>query len=150
MIYTDISNIRRYCGMGEYLDKAFDYLATHSLKDMEAGHYEIDGKMVYLNVLEYETIAEEEAFFEAHGKYADIQMTVEGEELVGVSEMAGIKVKTFDQEADLYEVEGPVENYIRLIPGKALVVLPGDAHKLKITKGQPSRVKKAVMKVYMG
>ena len=64
---------------------------------------------------------------------------------MGVSEMAGIKVKTFDQEADLYEVEGPVENYIRLIPGKALVVLPGDAHKLKITKGQPSRVKKAVM-----
>lgn len=150
MIYTEIGNIGRYCGMGEYLDKAFGYLTTHSLKEMEAGHYEIDGKRLYLNVLEYETIAEEEAFFEAHGKYADIQMAVEGEELVGVSELERVKVKAYDEEADLYEVEGPVENYIRLVPGKALVVLPGDAHKLKIAKGQPSKVKKAVMKVYMG
>ena len=62
MIYTEISSIGRYRGIGEYLDKAIDYLMTHALKDMEAGHYEID-KMVHLNVLEYETIAEEGAFF---------------------------------------------------------------------------------------
>ena len=150
MIYTEISSIGRYRGIGEYLDKAFDYLATHALKDMEAGHYEIVGKMVYLNVLEYETIAEEGAFFEAHGKYADIQIAVEGEELVGVSELARVTVKTFDEEADLYEVEGPVEHYIKLIPGKALIVMPGDAHKLKLAPKQPSKVKKAVVKVYIG
>ena len=63
MIYTEISNIGHYRGMGEYLDKAFDYLATHPLKDVEPGHYEIDGKKVYLNVLDYETIDEEYAFF---------------------------------------------------------------------------------------
>ena len=150
MIYTEISNIGHYRGMGEYLDKAFDYLATHSLADVEAGHYEIDGKKVYLNVLEYETIAEEEAFFEAHGKYADIHMAVEGEELVGVSDMARVSVKTFDEGADLYEVEGPVENYIRLVPGKALVVLPEDAHKLKLMGKNPAPVKKAVIKVFVG
>ncbi len=150
MIYTEISNIGHYRGMGEYLDKAFDYLATHSLADVEAGHYEIDGKKVYLNVLEYETIAEEEAFFEAHGKYADIHMAVEGEELVGVSDMARVSVKTFDEGADLYEVEGPVEHYIRLVPGKALVVLPEDAHKLKLMGKTPAPVKKAVIKVFVG
>ncbi len=149
MIYTEISSIGRYRGIGEYLDKAIDYLMTHALKDMEAGHYEID-KMVHLNVLEYETIAEEGAFFEAHEKYADIQIVVEGEELVGVSELARVTVKTFDKEADLYEVDGPVEHYIRLIPGKVLIVMPGDAHKLKLAQKQPSRVKKAVMKVYIG
>ena len=150
MIYTEISNIGHYRGMGEYLDKAFDYLATHHLKDVEPGHYEIDGKKVYLNVLEYETIAEEDAFFEAHAKYADIHMTVTGEELVGVSDMARVNVKTFDEDADLYEVEGPVEHYIRLVPGKALVVLPEDAHKLKLAEKQPAAVKKAVIKVYVG
>ena len=144
MIYTEISNIGHYRGMGEYLDKAFDYLATHPLKDVEPGHYEIDGKKVYLNVLEYETIAEE------HAKYADIHMAVTGEELVGVSDMAGVNVKTFDEDADLYEVEGPVEHYFRLVPGKALVVLPEDAHKLKLAEKQPAAVKKAVIKVYVG
>lgn len=150
MIYTEISNISHYRGMGEYLDKAFDYLTEHSLESVEPGHYEIDGRQVYMNVLDYETIAEEEAFFEAHAKYADIHMVISGEELVGVSDMFRVAVKTFDKEKDLYEVEGPVEHYIRLVPGKALVVLPEDAHKLKLTMGQPSAVRKAVIKVYVG
>ena len=136
--------------MGEYLDKAFEYLADHSLENVEPGHYEIDGRQVYMNVLDYETIKEEEAFFEAHAQYADIHMVVSGEELVGVSDMSRIAVKTFDREKDLYEMEGPVEHYIRLVPGKALIVLPEDAHKLKLTMGCPSAVRKAVIKVYVG
>ena len=150
MIYAEISNISHYCGIGEYLDKAFEYLDSHPLESMQPGYYEIDGKLVYMNILDYETIKEDEAFFEAHAKYADIHMVVEGEELVGVSDMSRVAVKTFDREKDLYEVDGPVEHYIRLIPGKALVTLPGDAHKLKLTMGQPSPVRKAVIKVYVG
>lgn len=150
MIYTEIANIKHYRGLGEYLDKAVDYLASHSLDGIQAGHYDIDGKMVYMNVFDYETIPEEEGFFEAHKKYADIHMTVTGDEIVGVSDMARVSVKTFDEEKDLLEVEGPVEHYIRLTPGKALITLPEDAHKVKLAAGSPSAVKKAVIKVYVG
>lgn len=150
MIYTERNNIGHYRGMGEYLDKAFDYLENCFPENAEPGYYEIDGRKVYMNVLDYDTIKEEEAFFEAHARYADIHMVLSGEELVGVSDMSRIRVKTFDQEKDLYEVEGPVEHYIRLVPGKALVVLPEDAHKLKLTMGSPSAVRKAVIKVYVG
>lgn len=150
MIYTEIANIKHYRGLGEYLDKAVDYLASHPLDGIQAGHYDIDGKMVYMNVFDYETIPEEEGFFEAHKKYADIHMTVTGDEIVGVSDMARVSVKTFDEEKDLLEVEGPVEHYIRLTPGKALITLPEDAHKVKLAVGSPSAVKKAVIKVYVG
>lgn len=150
MIYTEITNIRHYYGLNEYLDKAVDYLCGHSLDNVQAGHYEIDGEKVYMNVFDYETVPEEEAFFEAHQKYADIHMTVTGEELVGVSDLSRVSIKTFDEERDLMEVEGPVEHYIRLIPGKALVTLPEDAHKVKIAAGDDRAVKKAVIKVYMG
>ena len=150
MIYTEIANIKHYRGLGEYLDKAVDYLASHPLDGIQAGHYDIDGNMFYLNVFDYETIPEEEGFFEAHKKYADIHMTVTGDEIVGVSDMARVSVKTFDEEKDLLEVEGPVEHYIRLTPGKALITLPEDAHKVKLAAGSPSAVKKAVIKVYVG
>lgn len=150
MIYTEMANIGHYHGLGEYLDKAVDYLCTHPLDGLQAGYYDIDGKMVYMNVYDYETITEEEAFFEAHRKYADIHMTVTGEELVGVSDISRVSVKTSDEKADLLEVEGPVEHYIRLTPGKALIVLPEDAHKVKLAAGSPSAVKKAVIKVYIG
>lgn len=150
MIYTEIENIRHYHGLGKYLDKAIVYLSSHPLDNVQAGHYEIDGDMVYMNVFDYETISEEGAFFEAHKKYADIHMTVTGEEIVGVSDMSKVTVKTFDEEKDLFEVEGPVEYYIKLIPGKALITLPEDAHKVKLAAGNPSAVKKAVIKVYIG
>lgn len=150
MIYTEISNIGHYHGLGKYLDEAVDYLSSHPLEDVQAGHYEIDGNKVYMNVFDYDTISEDGAFFEAHKKYADIHMTVTGEEIVGVSDMSKVSVKTFDEEKDLLEVEGSVEHYIKLIPGKALITLPEDAHKVKLAVGNPSAVKKAVIKVYVG
>jgi YhcH/YjgK/YiaL family protein len=150
MIYTEISNIGHYHGLGKYLDEAVDYLSSHPLEDVQAGHYEIDGNKVYMNVFDYDTISEDGAFFEAHKKYADIHMTVTGEEIVGVSDMSKVSVKTFDEEKDLLEVEGPVEHYIKLIPGKALITLPEDVHKVKLAVGNPSAVKKAVIKVYVG
>lgn len=155
MIYTEIKNIGNYRGIGVHLDKAIDYLCTHPLEGIAAGHYEIDGDMVYMNVFDYETIPEKGAFFEAHKKYADIHMTVEGTEIVGVSDLSRVSVKTFDEEKDLMEVEGKIEHYIRLIPGKALITLPEDAHMVKLAAGSPSAcspsaVKKAVIKVYIG
>ncbi|MDE7205566.1 MAG: YhcH/YjgK/YiaL family protein [Lachnospiraceae bacterium] len=150
MIYTEIKNIGNYRGIGEYLDKAVDYLCTHPLDGLEAGHYEIDGNMVYMNVFDYETIPEKGAFFEAHKNYADIHMTVTGEEVVGVSDLSRVSVKTFDEEKDLMEVEGAIEHYIKLVPGKALITLPEDAHMVKLAAGNPSAVKKAVIKVYIG
>lgn len=149
MIYTEIKNIGRYLGLGEAMDKAVSYLCHNPLDGLSAGHYEIDGKRVYMNVFDYETIPEEGAFFEAHEKYADIHMTITGVELMGVSDISRVSVKTFDKEADLLEVEGAVEHYIRLAPGKALVVLPEDAHKVKLADGAPSAVRKAVIKVCM-
>ncbi len=149
MIYAEISNLKNYYGLGKYLDEAFAYLDSHPLDGIEAGHYEINGKFLYMNVFDYETIAEEGAFFEAHKKYADIHIAVAGEENVGVSDMSRVTVKTFDKESDLLEVSGKVEHYMKLIPGKVLVVLPEDAHMVKLSAGQPSAVKKAVLKVYM-
>ncbi len=150
MIYTEIKNIGRYRGIDEHLDKAIDYLCTHPLDGLEAGHYDIDGNLVYMNVFDYETIPEKGAFFEAHKKCADIHMTVEGEEIVGVSDMSKVSVKSFDEEKDLIEVNGTIEHYIKLIPGKALITLPEDAHMVKLAAGSPSAVKKAVIKVYIG
>lgn len=150
MIFTEIKSLGNYRGIGKYLDIAIDYLLSHSLLDVPAGHYEIDGKNVYLNVFDYESVLEEDAFFEAHERYADIHMAVAGEEIVGVSDITKVTVKSLDKEADLMEVEGAVEHYMRLSPGKALITMPDDAHRVKIAVGHPAPVRKAVVKVYLG
>ena len=150
MIYTKIERLEQYLGISKYLDEAIGYLVSHPLGELPAGHYDINGDKVYLNVFCYETYSEEEGFFEAHEHYADIQMTVEGEEVVGVSDMSEVSVKSIDKEKDLIEVEGPLEHRMRLSPGKALIVFPEDAHMVKLAAGSPSQVKKAVVKVFLG
>ena len=149
MIYTELQSLKRYYGLGKYLDEAIDFLSSHPLSDFQAGHYDINGNKLYMNVFDYETILEDEAFFEAHEHYADIQMTVEGDELVGVSEISKVSIKSVDREKDLIEVEGSPEHYLRLSPGKALIVFPEDAHMVKLAAGTPSAVKKAVVKLYL-
>ena len=69
---------------------------------------------------------------------------------MGVSDIKKVTVKSLDREADLMEVEGAVEHYMKLSPGKVLVTMPDDAHRVKIAAGQPSPVRKAVVKVYLG
>ncbi len=150
MIFTEIGSLGNYRGLGKYLDIAIDYLLSHPLENIQAGHYGIDGKNVYLNVFDYQTVLEEDAFFEAHERYADFHMAVAGEEIVGVSDIKKVTVKSLDKEADLMEVEGAVEHYMKLTPGKVLVTMPDDAHRVKIAAGNPALVKKAVVKVYLG
>lgn len=149
MIFTEITNIGHYRGLGYFLDKAVDYLSTHTLGSPQAGHYEIVGEQLYMNVFDYMTISEENAFFEAHQKYADIHILVSGEEHIGVSDMSKVSVKRYEEAQDFYEIEGPVEQYIKLVPGKALILLPEDAHKVKLAVSSPTTVKKIVLKVYV-
>ena len=121
MIYTELNSLKRYLGLGKCLDRAIEYLCSHPLENLDAGHYEIDGNLIYLNVFEYDTIPEDQAFFEAHEKYADIHMTIIGEEMVGVSELSAVTVKSLNKEADLMEVGGPVEHYMHLTAGKVVI-----------------------------
>ncbi|MDE7029212.1 MAG: YhcH/YjgK/YiaL family protein [Lachnospiraceae bacterium] len=147
MIYTEMENLGHYQGLGECLDKAVGYLCSHDLGNPRAGRYEIDGDSVYMNVFDYETLPEDEAVFEAHRDYADIHLLVSGEECVGVSDRSRVTVANFDETQDFFAIDGAVEQYVNLVPGKVLILLPEDAHKVKIAVGSPSTVKKVVVKV---
>ena len=148
MIYTEITHITRYKGLGEHLDKLIDYLTSHSLEELKNGRNEVDGDYAYINCFEYETLPEEETIFEAHEKYADIHMMISGKEKMGVSDVSVLTITKEDKEADYVLGNGPTENYVTLKPGAALIVFPEDAHKVKImADGGAEHVRKAVGKV---
>lgn len=80
MIFDQAKNLDFYRNLGiegRYA-KAVDWLKSQDLASLENGKYEIDGKMVYANVMSYTTIPWEEAKFEAHENYTDIQYIIEG------------------------------------------------------------------------
>ena len=145
MIYDKLTNILRYKGMNSNLDLALDYIYEH--RDTLGGDVEILGKEVYGFGCTYDTVAESEAFFEAHAKYADIQIMTKGSEWVDVSDISVLTVDEAHPDRDFWAMSGKAETRVTLEPGSFLLVLPGDAHKLKIQIGQSENVSKAVFKV---
>jgi len=75
---------RLYYENTERWNKAFQFLSEQNLTELETGRYELEGADLFVNVDEYVSRNEEDVLFEAHKKYADIQVVVSGEEKNGV------------------------------------------------------------------
>ncbi len=149
MIYTDMKHLSRSKGISAHLDTAIDWLLNHDLAELVPGRNEVDGDNVFINRFGYTTMPEEEAAFEAHLEYADIHLLAEGQEFIGVTPIEDLTITKTDQEADNIECHGPVEVKLPMEPGKVLIVFPEDAHLVKVQRGNPVKVEKAVVKVRM-
>ena len=104
MIFDEKKNLNFYRNLGiegRYA-KAVDFLLNTDLAALETGKHEIDGKNVYANVVEYTTIPWEEAKFEAHEHYTDIQYVIKGTEIITYAPVGEMTVKTpYNPEKDV-------------------------------------------------
>ena len=80
MIYDGLDVIERYRGLSRGFDVLIDWLGKNDPKDLPLGKTEIDGSRVFANVMEAKTKRREDARFEFHHRYADVQIDLEGEE----------------------------------------------------------------------
>lgn len=146
MILAKNQDAGQYLGLGEHLDAALRRLLEDGLRDLQPGHYDIDGDRLWLNCFDYETIPEEEAFYESHERYGDIHIMLRGEEKVFVSHPASLEEFQRIPEDDFIAYRGPAETAMVLRPGQFLVVFPGDAHQIKMQVNGAELVRKAVFK----
>lgn len=79
MIADTIEHAGRYfCAEG--ITKALQLLRGYTPVDFVPGKHEIDGERLFLIHTEYETEPAEQGLMEAHRKYADVMLMLEGEE----------------------------------------------------------------------
>ena len=126
-----------------------DWLKSQDLASLENGKYEIDGKMVYANVMSYTTIPWEEAKFEAHENYTDIQYIIEGQETMTYAPVEDLTVKTpYNPEKDvvIFDNSNPGLKVV-VKAGEYMIFNPWDGHKPKAAAGEPSPIKKVVVKI---
>ena len=97
------------------------------------GKYEIDGKNVYANVTEYTTIPWEEAKYESHRDYTDIQYMIRGTETMTYAPVDALNVKVpYNEEKDcvLYDNANPGLKVV-VGAGEYMIFQPWDGHKPK-------------------
>lgn len=138
----------RYHRNRERWDKAFAFLEAQDLATINTGTYEIDGKNVYAIVQEYNSKNPEDAQYESHKVYTDLQYIISGEELIGLTDLSSTTVKTpYDGEKDIAFYDAEEGEMLMAKPGTFFLFFPDDAHRPGIKVDENKPVKKIVIKV---
>lgn len=139
MIIDKIENIMQYEPLLKNLKKGMD--AIHALKGLELGRYEFDGG--YFMVQKGVTKPMQEGTFEAHRKYVDVQIIVEGSEELAWNDLKDLTTAIpYNPEKDQERYTGPFEHVIKITAGMFYAAFPNDGHKaVSHTKEQQSFTK---------
>lgn len=149
MIYGELRELKFYKGISKNLDKAIECIESGAYKNGVPGKNVIDGDELFFNFEEADIRKEEDAFFEGHKKYIDIQLVIEGEELLGYSPRSNVvRTSPWDREKDFEVYEGSVDHYFLLNNDTFIILFPEEPHMpLLETEKKLKKVKKAVFKV---
>ena len=145
MILDKLTAAQAYRGIHPRLDAVLDRLNEGFLATVGSETMQLDGDALYVTRFTYETLPLEDTFFEAHRRYLDVHLMIEGEERVELASPAGLEL--FEHRDDFYAYRGSAEQSLVLRPGSFLVVFPEDAHRIKIQVNGPETVSKVVFKV---
>lgn len=151
MIFDSAKNLDFYRNLGvegRYA-KAIDFLKNTDLENLAPGKYEIDGKNVFANVQEYTTIPWEEAKYETHRDYSDIQYMISGAETMTYAPIDELNVSVpYNEEKDVvfYDNENPGLKVVAKA-GEYMIFNPWDGHKPKAAAGEPAPIKKVIVKI---
>lgn len=153
MIFDSLANAARYQGICAGIDRVLAEAAAYTADNFPKERRVLDGDALYMNFANYETHAAETACFEAHRKYADVMVMIEGEETIYVKNTAALShiTKEYDAEGDYLLADLDADaTAVRLPAGSFVVLFPQDAHAPGCDADGKAPVKKIIGKVMLG
>ena len=145
MIYATLNTIQEYC-LDENLNMCIEYAKEHDLLNYELGTYDIN-ENIFVNIISYETKKREERFFEAHRKYLDIHLILEGQEIIDVNDIDNMVQKEYQEDQDFLPIFGDSKCAILMKENDVLVCYPHDGHQTAVKVEESMIIKKAIFKV---
>lgn len=145
MIYDMLTNIERYRGISKNMDTAINFLAKTDLTALPLGRTEIDGDNVFANVMEAQAKPVEELNFEIHKKYMDIQIDIEGTELICIGLGEAKELTPFSGDFGTVTVESSASCLMG--PGRFIVCMAEEPHLPSAAALPDLHLKKCVIKV---
>lgn len=132
------------------VDRAVSYLKNIPVSEFDIGKKVTVNENFYYTVQKYLTKSENESKLESHRKYVDIQIMINGEELMDLADISRLTVKeSYNPEKDVMFWNIP-QRMARttLKAGDSIILYPENAHRGAIIKGNESqKVVKIVGKV---
>lgn len=148
MILEFLSRADRCGTLSPGIAAALRYLRSIDFTAVQDGKVEIDGPRLIANVMRYQTKLPEQAVWESHRKYIDVQYVVSGEERIGYIPLdnAPPVQSPYNDAKDVIFYE-PGRDSFTLRAGQFAIFYPEDIHAPSLANGDPQPVLKVVMKV---
>ena len=133
----------------ERWEKAFTFLKENDLSMLEVKRHDIDGDNLYASVSEYVTKNEEDAKFEAHRKYIDIQYVINGSEQMSITPLSNKKEELvpYDPAKDVEFMTVNTTSSFEATPDRFFIFFPSDIHRPSVKIDTNKNVRKVVVKV---
>ncbi len=146
MILTTLDSLQDYTHIHQRVATVLEYIQAHPLHTLPEGKNIVDGDNAFIIVDSCSPKAKESALLEAHERYLDIQVLLEGEESMGWAPVADMKeIDTpYNPDKDIVFYADKTQNYVHLTPGMVAVFMPADAHAPAICS---TPIHKAVIKI---
>ena len=146
MIIDTLENAQKYLGLHQSFAKAFEFIKNQNLDTIEAGKFEIEGKDIHASVSLKDGVKKEDAKFEAHNNYIDIQVCPSGSETIGWKPRSKCvtEKEPYNTEKDVIFYKDAPDTYFQLHAGQFAIFYPEDVHAPMIGEGP---IKKLVVKV---
>ncbi|SHI56620.1 YhcH/YjgK/YiaL family protein [Dethiosulfatibacter aminovorans DSM 17477] len=143
MIIDNIRNISLYKELVPGLEKGLEAIEDN---DNGIGRYEFDGG--FFMVQAGKTKPMDEGFFEAHRKYVDIQIVLEGSEEIAWADLPDLKEEiAYNPEKDALYLSGNIMHNMKVSKGMFYIAFPHDGHKAVRHTEKQQEFKKIVIKL---
>ena len=147
MIKDELINCETYCSLSNNIKNGFEWLKNTDVKNIPDGRYYIDGENVFANVQTY--LTKDDAPFEGHRKYIDIQYMITGAEKIGLAHYKDCETtEKYNEEKDIEFLSCKSDCWEEMLKeGEFLIFYPQDAHQPALDLGDKKEVKKVIVKV---
>ena len=142
MILDSLKNSALYHSLNPRLERAFSLIASTDWTGMEPGVHELDGRDIFVNVMDVDLKRRPDAKLEVHDAYIDIQVLVAGtEESFGWSERKDLRqpLGTFDTQKDIQFFDDEPQTYCSCVPASSRCCCPRTAMRRWWARGISAR-----------
>lgn len=147
MIFDNIENIKNYMGLAPGLDHAIEMIASNQLDLNSVGKHTVDGDRLFYLVQEYDTKETFEVGLEAHKRYIDLQLMIDGDEYMDVANIRDLTESVAYNEATDFMLFDGAHHRILVKESEFMIFFPNDGHRPGIAIQSSSKVRKIVFKI---
>lgn len=146
MVIGTLDAHRRYLHLHPAFAQAFEFVGATDLASLPPGRHPLDGDRLFVSIDHVHGRGRDGARLEAHRRYIDIQLTLDGEEEIGWKPLADCArpAGAFDELTDIGFFLDRPDSWLAVPRGRFAIFFPDDAHAPLAGHGA---VKKAIVKV---